>query len=300
MAHNKIQLRQSAIIKKLKKFSATRKEIESYLELESEIFGYDLRTSAKTFERDIASIRVVQGISIEYDFSKKKYYIQEEQNNEHNNRMLEAFDTFNALNLSIDLSRYLQFERRKSVGLDYFLPLLNAIKNQNEANLSYQTYWDKAPSLRKVEPYLLKEFKNRWYLIAKDISKNEIRTYGLERIINLDVSKKKFNVPENHQPENYFESSFGIISRDGEQPIQTIILSFDEQQAKYVKSMPLHVSQVILKDTGAELLIQLEMYITFDFEMELLSYGEHVEVIETMVLRDSLKNKLQTTLNYYG
>ena len=300
MANIKIQLRQSAIIKKLKKFPATRKEIESYLDLESEIFGYDLSTSTKTFERDIASIRVVQGISIAYDFSTRKYYIQDNQHNEHNNRMLEAFDTFNALNLSIELSKYLQFENRKLAGMEYFLPLLNAIKNQKEVNLSYQTYWDKAPSIRKVEPYLLKEFNNRWYLIAKDISKQAIRTYGLDRITNSDVTKKKFILSENHQPENYFKSSFGIISRDGEQPIQTIVLSFDEQQAKYIKSMPLHASQEIVTDTGDELVIKLQMYITFDFEMELLSYGEHVKVIEPMVLRDSLKNKLQMTLSYYA
>ena len=64
--------------------------------------------------------------------------------------------------------------------------------------------------------------------------------------------------------------------------------------------MLLHASQEILQDIDGELLIKLEMYITFDFEMELLSYGEHVKVIEPMVLRDSLKNKLQMTLSYYA
>jgi hypothetical protein len=51
-------------------------------------------------------------------------------------------------------------------------------------------------------------------------------------------------------------------------------LSFDDYQGKYIKSLPLHESQQTISDSENELQIKLKLYITHDFIMELLSYGE--------------------------
>lgn len=300
MSKREVLMRHSSIIKQLKKAPSTFKEIEKHLDQESEIQEYNLKISVRTLQRDIEDIRSLYQIHIEYNFSKRKYFILEQEHEELKDRMLEAFDTFNVLNSSLGFSTYIDFESRKSKGLANFYGLLHAIKNRQQLSFNYKRHWDAQASQRMVEPYLLKEFKNLWYLIAKDIAKHEIRIYGLDRILDIQLSKKKFVYPGKFKPSEYFKNSFGIIASDDNTSVQTIILSFDAHQGKYIKSLPLHSSQEIIKDNDEELLVQLKLYITFDFEMELLSYGPSLEVIKPQILRDSIKQKLKQALNYYS
>ena len=299
MSKVEVLMRYTAIIKKLKKAPATLKEIEADLESQAELHDYNLKISKRTFQRDLADILSLYQINIEYDFSKKKYFIQLNEDAHLSERILEAFDTLNALNSSVGFSQYLDLEQRKSIGNNNFHGLLHAIKNKLQLEISYQSYWDAKSSSKKVEPYLLKEFKNRWYLIAKDLAKGELRTYGLDRIIELSFSKKTFIYPKDFIPETHFKDSFGIIRKDSDKPVQNVLLSFDPHQGKYIKSLPLHPSQEIVKDNEDELLIKLKIYVTFDFIMELLSYGESVEILEPEFLRETVKNKLKEALSLY-
>jgi len=80
------------------------------------------------------------------------------------------------------------------------------------------------------------------------------------------------------------------IDMPDEEP-QEVILSFDPAQWKYMKLMPLHELQQILVDNNNELQIKLLLYLTYDFEMELLSYGEYVKVLKPGSLVDDIKNR---------
>lgn len=282
-------LRYNAIIKRVKQTPATLQEIESYLERESEIHGVNLKVSKKTFKRDLDDINSLYQKSIRFDFSKKKYWIEELENEDFNNRLLESFEMFNALKINAGLSDHLDFEKRKALGLENFHGLLHAIKNRQQLNFNYQTFYYEEPVLKKTNPYLLKEFKNRWYLIAKDLKDEQIKTFGLDRISAIDITKKKFTYPVRNNPKEKFLHSFGIIgSVEGSVP-EKVILSFTSQQGKYVKTLPLHHSQEILIDNPEELRIQLKIYIAFDFIKELLSYGDGVKVIEPQSLIDEVK-----------
>jgi predicted DNA-binding transcriptional regulator YafY len=289
MSKRETLLRYSAIIKKLKKGPATLQEIETELELESEIQEYNLRVSQRTFQRDLDDIRSLYQINIQYNFSKKRYVIETDENEGYNDRMLEAFDTFNALNISVGLSEYIELEKRKSLGLENFHGLLHGIKTRLQINFSYQSFWQSEPFLRKVNPYLLKEFKSRWYLIAKDLRDESIKTYALDRIKDIEITKKRFAVPVLSEVKERFFNSFGIInSVDGSVP-EKVVLSFSPFQGKYVKTLPLHHSQQILVDNEEELRIQLKLYIAFDFVKELISFADELNVIEPASLAKQVK-----------
>ena len=101
--------RYSLIIKKLRKSPATFNEISEYLLLESELQEYNFNVSKRTFKRDIEDISSLYNIDIVYDFSRKVYYIDFDEQPEVNERIFEAFDTFNALNISDRLSDYIHF-----------------------------------------------------------------------------------------------------------------------------------------------------------------------------------------------
>ncbi len=151
---------------------------------------------------------------------------------------------------------------------------------------------------RTTEPYSLKEFKNRWYILAKDLADNKIKTFGLDRISDLEITNKKYEKQSSKLAENYFEHSFGIIASDNTAP-ESVVLSFENYQGKYIKSLPLHHSQTILKDTDAELQIELKLHITHDFVMEILSYGETLTVLSPKILVENIKNVLKNAISKY-
>lgn len=291
--------RYNLIIKKLRKKPATFNEISDYLLFESELQGYNFNVSKRTFQRDIEDISSLYNIDIVYDFSRKVYYIDFDEQSEVNERIFEAFDTFNALNISDRLSDYIHFEKRRPQGTENLYGLLHAIKNKVQICFLYQKFWEDKITLRIVEPYALKEFKNRWYVLANDLKDNKVKSFALDRLTELEITNKKFQLPNNFNINEHFKFSFGIISPNGQEP-QEVILSFDPFQGKYIKTLPLHESQVILKDNEQELLIKLTLYITHDFFMEILSFGENVKVIQPESLISDLISTYKNALSLYS
>lgn len=290
--------RYNLIIKKLRKRPSTFAEIEEYLALESEIQAYNFNVSKRTFQRDRDDIRSLYNINIMFDFSKKVYYIDFDEQPEANERILEAFDTFNALNLTDRLSKHIHFEKRKPQGTEHLYGVLHAIKNQFLIKFVYQKYWEDDLSERLVEPYALKEFKNRWYVLSKDLGDNKIKSFSLDRINDLEISRKKFQFPKDFDVNEHYKYCFGIISPNDLKP-ESVILSFNVFQGKYIKSLALHDSQEILIDNDVELRIQLKLFITHDFFMELLSFGENLKVIEPQSLIQSLKATVKKIQRIY-
>lgn len=290
--------RWNLIIKKLRKHPCKYSEISDYLADESDLEGYDYNVSKRTFQRDVEDIRSIYNIEIQYDFSRRVYYIDSQEHPDISERILEAFDTFNALNISERLSNYIHFEKRRSTGTENLYGLLHAIKNKFLVSFKYQKFWDDQPSGRTAEPYALKEHKNRWYIIAKDLRDNIVKSFALDRLSDLEITKTKFKIQSEFNVDEYFQHCFGIIHSDNENP-QEILLSFESHQGKYIKSLPLHKTQEILIDNNEELLIRLYIFITHDFIMELLSYGETVKILKPESLICEIKEVYVNSLKQY-
>lgn len=290
--------RYNLIIKKLRKRPAKFIEIADYLALESEIQEYDFNISMRTFQRDRKDIFSIYNIDIQYDFIRKVYYIDQEEQPELNERILEAFDTFNALHLTDRLSNYIHFEKRKPQGTEHLYGLLHAIKNQLQIKFVYQKYWEGRLTDRHVEPFALKEFKNRWDLLAKDLKNEQIKSFALDRLKELEILKKRFESPKNFDVNEHYRHCFGIISQNSDKPAD-VILSFNPFQGKYIKSLPLHESQVLLTDSDEEVRVRLKLFLTHDFFMELLSFGNDMRVIAPNSLIDELKSTAKNILDMY-
>lgn len=291
--------RYNLIIKKLRKNPATFNEIADYLSLESELQDYNFNISKRTFQRDAEDILSVYNIDIQYDFSRKVYFIDTEQQPEVNERILEAFDIFNALNITDRLSDYIHLEKRRPQGTQNLYGLLHAIKTQIQIIFSYQKYWENDLTTRTVEPYALKEFKNRWYLLARDAKDKKVKSFALDRVTELEFTKKKFQFENDYKVAQHYKYCFGIISPNDHKP-QEVILSFKQIQGKYIKSLPLHETQEVLIDSEEELRIKLTLYLTHDFIMELLSLGENVKILQPTSLINELKRVHQQALNQYN
>lgn len=267
------------IIKKLRNSRfATFEEINEYILREFELIDAPKEISLRTFQRDLNEIRTIFNIDVHCNNSHQ-YYIEEDEQSGFNNRMMEAFDIFNSLSTGEQLRPYVLLEKRCSLGTEYIYGLLHAIKNRLVLKMDYQKYYENTKSTREVEPYALKEFKGRWYLLSKDSTDDCIKTFALDRIQGIEISKKRFTYPPDMHPSQYFKNCYGIITSEEETPEQ-IILAFEPYQGNYIKSYPLHESQKILIDNEAELRISIYLYLTHDLLMELLSFGSSMKVIQ--------------------
>ncbi len=289
--------RYALIVKKLEKRACTFTELYDYLQKQSELREYNFTISKRTFQRDVEEIRSILNKDIQYDFSKKVYYIAEGGSDAMQDRLLEAFDTFNALNLVADVSQYIQFEQRRPQGMEHFYDILYAIKHGFIIRFNYYKYWDQVVTERTVEPYLLKESRSRWYVVSKDNKDNAIKTFGLDRVSDLEITKIKKHTSNDFNAENMFSDCFGIINSEHTLP-QRISLLFSKVQGQYIKSYPLHHSQKVVENEH-EIVIELYLKITHDFIMELLSFGEHLKVLkpkqlvaDLIKLHDKAKNAL--------
>lgn len=267
------------IIKKLRNARfATFEEINDYIIREFELIDAPKEISLRTFQRDLNEIRTIFSIDIRCNNSHQ-YFIEEDEQSGFNSRMMEAFDVFNSLSTGQQLRPYVLLEKRCSLGTEYIYGLLHAVKNSLVIKMQYQKYYELSESSREVEPYALKEFKGRWYLLSKDREDEYIKTFALDRIHGLEITKKKFTYPSDVNPNDYFKNCFGIITSDEQVPVE-MILSFEPYQGKYIKSYPLHESQRILIDNDIEVRISLNLYETHDLLMELLSFGATMRVIQ--------------------
>ena len=290
----------SLIIKRLEKSAATYKQIHDYLQRESEIHGYDYSISLRTFQRDIKDIYKNYKIEIANEKTgEKKYFIKSKPDDEeHSYRLLEAYQIINIIETSMDYKKICFLETRKPHGLEHFRELLHAIKNKKTITFNHYKYWEDIITEKRVHGLALKEAQGRWYLIATDTKDNKVKTFGLDRISNLTISKKSFADTYNYKIEDLFLHSFGIITLENEKP-QKIHLSFTWEQGQYVKNFPLHHSQKVTEEKDNEVIIELYISITYDFVMELLSYGEEVTVISPKSLINQLKKIYSNTLKKY-
>lgn len=293
------------ILKRLKvKPYSSYEELQTYIEnqfdfLQMQDDTLNIGFSKRTLQRDIKEIRNVFGIDIEYSKSNKGYYISQSKTENMNfQRMMEAFDMFNSLNLAQDLTPFIHLEKRRPQGTENLYGLLHAIKNRLQIKFTYQKFWEEELSQRLVEPYALKEFKNRWYIMAKDSKDNNIKSFALDRLTNLEITNLNYQYPDNYSIEQSYRYCFGIISPNDEEP-QDIILSFDPFQGKYIKTLPLHDTQQVLVDNDEEMKIKLKLCLTHDLLMELLSFGDNVKIIEPLELAVKVQQEHEKAFKLY-
>ncbi|QED37600.1 WYL domain-containing protein [Antarcticibacterium arcticum] len=286
------------IIHQLTKKPSTFKEIRSFLKLQEEITGDRLTCSLRTFQRAMIEISGLYQVDIKYDKKRKVYYIEEDEREAQSERLMESFDLFNAIRMGNSFGNHLIFEGRRALGTEHMHGLLHAIRNRLEVSFNYSKFVDGSVTKRTVHPVAIKEARNRWYLLARDASGDVVKNFGLDRMAGLEIGSKKFREIKDFDPSKEYKYTFGIINGTGERP-ERIILSFTPKEGRYINSLPLHHSQKEILKNKAEHIFEYELVPTYDFKMEILSFGDTVKVLEPESLRKDIAKQLEKALAHY-
>lgn len=254
----------------------------------------------------------------EPDFSIKEFPLSEEEisaldfstallNNLKDTQLFSQFE--NAINKIIEgyrISKKIGKSERQLIqveepvrtqGQEWLEPLLDAIKYRNAVNVIYAKYGGEAKE-HIMSPCILKEYHNRWYMVAYSARVKELLVMALDRIKAVGSSESLYQADINFNSEDFFKYSFGITQIHGAKP-EKILLSFIPYQAQYILSQPLHHSQRLVLENDKEVQIELEVYITQELIMSILGYGPGVKVLKPVHFRKQIKDLIKHMLVNY-
>ena len=265
------------------------KIIERKFELSNESFNYkDI-----TFKRDIIDIRTELQIDIIYSRKNDTYCLNSlEINDSRIDLLLNSMAVFSTFLNHSGLPKYILTDKRQTSGLDNFAAISDAIKKGHKVEFSYFKFDSNLFETKKICPLALKESKKRWYVIGVYDFNQEIKAFGLDRISNLTITDTRFkSAIDIDTIYSYYEHSFAMFTDANK---ERVTLKFDLTDGNYIKSYPIHRSQKIeLNDEKNAYIVSLEIKITLDLVMELMSRAWSIEIIEPQSLRQRLQNIFQ-------
>lgn len=181
----------------------------------------------------------------------------------------------------------------KFSGNEWIPQVIEAIDSNSAIELVYQKFGTNESKKSKIHPYVLKEDRHRWYLIG--MNEKGIVTYGLERILELNILSENFT-PCFFDFEEYFRYSFGVTVKG--EPIE-VILQFTPHQGNYLKTLKIHSTQEVLVDNESEYRISVKVQPSWEFYEKILGYGDNVTILSPVKIVNQFKKKLQQISDLY-
>jgi predicted DNA-binding transcriptional regulator YafY len=164
---------------------------------------------------------------------------------------------------------------------------VEAMRTNQKVKIAYHPF-EAIPYEVVISPLVLKVFKQRWYVVGES---DMIKLYSLGRIDSCEISSETFKLNKNFNPEKFFEFTYGVTIGDDKQKPLTIKIKAGYQR-HYLKELPLHESQEET-DIGVESIFTYFLKPSNEFIMELLSYGDGIEVLEPESLRDEIVSRIE-------
>ena len=253
-----------------------------------------------TFNRWRAAIYDKLGVKIECRAAGGyKYYIANPEEIDENRLKRWLLDTFSIGNIvedNISLKDRILVEEIPS-GRLHLTGLIEAMKRNCAVNIVYHSFRTGESCTAIVEPYCVKLFEGRWYLLARTSGDAKPILYGLDRIQSLEIRDETFRLPKDFSAAAFFEPLYGIVSEDVRP--QKIVIRAHSQHRHYVQSLPLHHSQRLIADRGEYADFELYVAPTFDFIMRILHDGAWLEVMSPASLRQAMKGWITDMADLY-
>ena len=186
-------------------------------------------------------------------------------------------------------------------GIRLLNPLYNYIAHKQTLRIVYQSFSARQPSEYIICPYLLKEFRNRWFLFCSKASNLLMFNLALDRIQSVEPVDVPFRENPDFDPEHFFDDVIGVSKNIGGKP-RTIKFWASREQSKYIKTKPIHRSQQLMKENPEDGSCIFRIDVVFNIEMYsvFMSYGPGVRIIYPQSAVKYMRDKLREALDQYG
>ncbi len=201
--------------------------------------------------------------------------------------MLDSFAVGNIIGENLSLKGRILVDEIPS-GRDHLTTILEAMKENRVVNITYHPFKKSHGYTFLIEPYCVKLFENRWYVLAHNLYYDDIRLYGLDRVETAETIEQTYKLPKNFDAAEYFSTAYSIVIGYDVRP-EKIVVRAHEDHKHYLKSLPLHHSQRLIEDYDEYADFELYLSPTYDFIMKLLHAGPMIEVVSPVSLRKTMK-----------
>lgn len=270
--------------------------------------------SRRTFNNHRLAVADLFGIDIDCDRSTNRYFIPYSgdvlDNNESIGWLVNTFTVNSLLSLGKErLSGRVSVEEIPS-GQKYLTAIMQAMEDGKELEIVYGKYSSDSSETLHVQPFAVKEHEKRWYLVAfcheragadrRNDDINAWRVYGLDRITSLQVTDVTFRMPKDFDVDGIFSQSYGIyFPKAGQKPV-TIRFKVTDEEARYLRDLPIHRSQVeenAAKGDGR--IFRIRVIPNRNLTMEFCRHAGRLEVIEPEEVKLSVKEELEKAYKQY-
>lgn len=185
-------------------------------------------------------------------------------------------------------------------GLSFISPLHQAIREKTPLLINYQSFKATQRQDLVFSPYLLKEYRNRWFLIGHHKKSAGLMTLALDRINTIEeMGKNSYIAYTGIDFERYFSDTIGVTKTQKDRG-QRVILEINAKNAPYVETKPIHSSQQILdKKEDGSVLIRIDVVLNFELEREILGFGEAIKVLTPRNLQNRIRQRLTAAAQLY-
>ena len=249
-------------------------------------FGRGEELSERQFHRYTDAVEELFDIEIKYSRTQRGYIVADREGIDNMGMrkwLLQTFSVNGMLHESQELKNRILLEEVPS-GQQHLTTIVDAMRESVALSMTYHSFHREEPSTFEVEPYCVKLFEQRWYMLAKSERYPEPRVYALDRIHALEPTKRKFKLPKKFDAAKFFEDYYGIIIGDEDFDVCPVALKVDSWQSKYLRTLPLHHTQVEVECNDEYSIFVYRLCPSFDFRQKILSMGSSVEVLAPVEL----------------
>lgn len=195
---------------------------------------------------------------------------------------------------------YIDFEKNELLkGLKHIDPLHKAIINKKTIEIIYQSFKAKKAQTIVFYPYLLKEYRNRWFVLGVNRKGKATMILALDRVESFtELPREKYQKPE-FEINSYFDDVIGVSKMPSQKP-QMIVFHIEKEHAPYIITKPLHPSQKILREDETGFIFSVKVIWNFELEREILGFGEQVKVLSPRRLSSKIQARIKQTLSKYS
>ena len=276
----------------------TFKEISDLWERSSLNEGKAL--ALRTFHQHREDIAELFGVEIVCDAATYKYYIaspEELKNNSAQQWLFNSFAISNTIEAGRNMKNRILFEEIPN-GAEYAPTVVNAMQQNRVLFVDYTPFRGEKMELY-LQPYAMRVYNQRWYVVGRFKESGAIRNLALDRILRMEITDETFVLPENFDAGEYYAHTVGIFVNEELKPQRVVLRTFGVS-TEYMRSVPLHHSQREIATNGDEY-SDFEYYLNLTPELtgKLLAKGDWVEVLEPKALRDEIRNKVEAMADIY-
>ena len=259
-------------------------------------FGRGEELGERTFHRYTDAVEELFDIEINYDRVRRGYVVADREGIDNMGMrkwLLQTFSVNSVLHESQELKNRILLEDVPS-GQQHLTTIVDAMREGVKLSMAYQSFGAGKPSTFDVEPWCVKLFEQRWYMLGMS---DKLRIHALDRIKSLEPTEHRFKMPKKFNAEEFFKDYYGIIINDEDFDVEPVALRVNAWQSNYLRTLPLHHTQTEVERNDEYSIFEYRLCPSFDFRQKLLSMGDSVGVLAPVLLKDMLRTKAEKTAN---